>query len=351
MELSSAKDPRVEMSGGQSGVALAGLPELQACLREALAGRSVQLAGHEQLKTNVHRLRVDVDGAERSLVAKWSDPVVARRSWLVARRWLPAVGLEDLGPPLLAIAAERSGEGTWHVYDDLPGEPLVVNPPVEAEVETAIDAIARVHTSFAEHPLLRECRLWGGDRGVDFYSGNLRDAVIALHSLELDHHGAGAIATRDALLERMNALREDSDRAEAFAAGGPETLLHGDLWPTNAIVISVGTATRVRLIDWDEAAAGPIAFDLSTLLLRFDSSHRRWALEAYRRAVARLAGWQLPPEAALNLVFETTAYARLASLLVWSIAATADGESDWLIERLEAIIEWLDQVEPVIPAG
>jgi Phosphotransferase enzyme family len=325
--------------------------ELQACVRESFAGRSARLIGHEQLKKHVHRLRVEVDGGERSLVAKWSDPVITRRCWLVARRWLPAVGLEDRGPPLLAVAAARSGEGAWHVYDDLGGRSVATDRPVECDVEAAIDAIARVHAALAEHRLLPEVRLWGGDRGVPFYSANLRDAVRALASLDIDRRDAEAIATRDALLERLSDLQhEECERAQVLAAsGGPETLLHGDLWPSNAVVVPDGEPVRVRLIDWDEAAAGPIGFDLSTFLGRFDPSHRRWIVDAYRQAVERLAGWSLPGERELNLIFETAAYARLASLLVWSVAA-CDGTSDWLIGRLAEIVGWLDEVSPVLPS-
>jgi hypothetical protein len=347
MEFAAAKDSRAEMTGAQSDVAP---PGFQICLRETFVGRSVRLVAHERLKTDVHRLFVEVDGAERSLIVKWTDPVVARRCWLVARRWLPAVGLEDLRAPLLGVATERNGHRTWHVYDDLRGHPLSTERPVEDEVEAAVDAVARVHTSFADHPLLRECRLWGGDRGIYYYSANLRDAVIALRSLDLDRRGADASAVRDSLLQRINRLQEqESERARALAAGGgPETLLHGDLWPTNAVVLADGGSPRVRLVDWDEAAVGPIGFDLSTFLLRFGSSHRPWILDAYRRAVDRMAGWQLPPEQELNLIFETAAQARLASLLVWSVAA--DDESDWLLERLAEMVEWLDAVEPVLPA-
>jgi len=47
---------------------------------------------------------------------------------------------------------------------------------------------------------------------------------------------------------------------------------------------------------------------------------------------------------------ETAAYARLASLLVWSVAAS-DGTSDWLTERLGEMVQWLDEVNPVLPPG
>jgi hypothetical protein len=323
---------------------------LETCLDEAFAGQSVRLLDHERLKADVHRLRVELDGAERSLVVKWSDSVVARRCALVAQRWLPAVGLEDHGPPLVAVVPDRTGEGAWHVYDDLPGHPLSTEPLVGTEVEAAICAIARVHTAFAEHPLLPEFRLFGGDRGIHFYSANLRDAVISLRSLDLDRRGGDAIAARDALLEWMDRLKqEEPERAQALAAsGGPETLVHGDLWPTNVVILPNADTVGVRLIDWDETAAGPIGFDLSTFLLRFDPSHRRWILDVYRRAVDRLAGWELPGEPDLSLIFETAAYARLVSLLVWSVAA--GGESDWLPARLVEMVEWLDEVSPVFPA-
>jgi aminoglycoside phosphotransferase (APT) family kinase protein len=325
---------------------------LRTCLEEIFAGRSVRIVDHEQLKIHVHRLRVEVDGAERSLVGKWSDPAVAHRCWLVARRWLPAAGLEDVGPSLLGVSAARSCEGTWHVYDHLLGRPLSTELPVAADVQAAIDAIARVHTSFAEHPLIPEFRHWGGDRGIHFYSSNLRDAAVALRSADLARRGADAIASRDALLERIHRLQDQEPvRAQALAdQGGPETLVHGDLWPTNTIVLPDGEAPRVRLIDWDEAAVGPIGFDLSTFLLRFDQSDRWWILDAYRRAVGRLAEWELPPERELNLIFETAAYARLANLLAWSFAGDARGDADWLPERLADMVEWLDAVEPVLPS-
>jgi hypothetical protein len=52
----------------------------------------------------------------------------------------------------------------------------------------------------------------------------------------------------------------------------------------------------------------------------------------------------------LSLIFETAAYARLISLLVWSVAAAVDGEAETLPERLVEMIEWLGAVKPVLPA-
>ena len=319
--------------------------ELRACLQEAFGTDDWRVSAHQRLKTGVHRLWVEADGRASSVIAKRSDAAVARLSALVARRWLPAAGLAHLVSPLLGVAAEADGEATWHVYEDLPGRALATRPPVAGDVEAAIDAIAGVHTSFARHPLLPECRVAGGDRGIHFYSVNVSDAIIALDGLVVDR------GAQDALLTRLHDLRDqEPERREALAAAGPDTLLHGDLWPSNVIVADGGGGGRVgvRLIDWDEAGVGPYGYDLSTLLLRFERPDRPAILDAYRRAAGRLAGWKLPPPRELGLILETAAQARLASLLVWSIAAAAEGE-DWLVERLASIVEWLDEVTPVMP--
>ena len=194
---------------------------LERCLHGAVrvAGGPDRLAA--RLKEHVHRVLVDVDGVQHSLVVEWSDPATAHRTRLVARRWLPAAGLEDLGALLLAVAAEPNGDGAWLVYDDLPGRPLATDAPVEHEVLTAIDAIARLHTAFAGHRLLPECRLWGGDRGIHFYSANVDDAISALHVLDLAHLGAASVPARDALLHRMEGLRaQEPVRGTGLPVGG-----------------------------------------------------------------------------------------------------------------------------------
>jgi aminoglycoside phosphotransferase (APT) family kinase protein len=328
-----------------------GVSVLEACLREVLGVRSLQVTGHERLKAGVHRLRVGVGDAERALIVKSSPAEVARRNWLAARRWLPAVGLEDVGPSMLAVAAERSGEWAWQIQDDLGGRPVCRRGPDRAEIEALMDAVARVHTALSEHRLLAECRLAGGDRGIEFYAANVRDAQRVLRAVDGRRHGGAAALLRDGLLDKMQDLEEQQPaRAQALsAAGGAETLLHGDLWTTNALVLRRENRLRVRLVDWDEAAVGPIAFDLSTLLLRFAPPDRRWILDAYRDAADRLAGWALPPDDVLNPVLETAAMARVVSLLVWSVAAALDDDSGWLPVRLADLVCWLDEVSPVLP--
>jgi len=322
-------------------------PALRECLRELLRTEEVRVAAAERLGPHVHRALIAADRVERSLIVKRSAPDIVRRNELVARRWLPAAGAADAGPPLLAVAAERDCERAWHVYEDLPGHPLREERPDRGDVEAAVRAIARVHTALAGHPLLGECRLWGGDRGIGFYAGNVRDAISGLRAVVVPE--ARAVCAE--LLARLGELEAEvpARAAEMAASGGPETLVHGDLWPSNAIVVHEEGGVRVRLIDWDESGVGPVAYDVATLLGRFERADRPWIMDAYRDAVHELAGWRLPPPRELAAVMETVAYARLASLLVWSLPRSGENEPAWLTERLTAVVEWLDQVPPVLP--
>jgi hypothetical protein len=327
-------------------------PALRRSLRETLGGEAVRILGRERLKRDVERLRLRVDGTDRAVVVKRSRTDAALRNRLVAQRWLPAVGLEHVGPPLLGVVAEPDGAHAWQLHAELPGRPLADAHAPREQVAAVVEAIARVHTALADHPLLAECRLWGGDRGMPFYAGNVRDAVRGLSAPQLARAGPELAAPRDALLRRLARLADqEAWRAQVAAAcGAPETLVHGDLWPSNAIVASHAGAVRARLVDWDEAAAGPPESDLATLLLRFPRPRRRALLDAYRDAVRRLAGWELAADRELAVLLETAAYARLASLLVWSVTAAADGDDRWLPARLRDVERWFDDVRPVLGA-
>src|ERR1043165_8448291 len=101
-----------------------GLVELRQLLNEILRGATTSGQALDQRKLpsrrpRVYRLRFVFDGWVRSVVAKRMELDIAQRNQLVIRRWLPAIGLGDHGPALLGVAAERSGQWVWHVYDDL----------------------------------------------------------------------------------------------------------------------------------------------------------------------------------------------------------------------------------------
>ena len=73
----------------------------------------------------------------------------------------------------------------------------------------------------------------------------------------------------------------------------PVSAIHGDLHPGNLLRDTKG---RLRLIDWDEARTGPVAFDAMHLRRKSPQERRQ------RSAVEALEGWQAEPEYARNLV-------------------------------------------------
>ena len=332
-----------------------GLAELRRLLADLLGGPDAtgRLVEQSSLKTpvRVYRVRFAQNGTVRSWVVKRLEPGLGKRNELVATRWLPAVGLGDCGAKLVGVAGARNGECVWHVYEDLGDGALDATKFDRERVKLAVELIAQVHTRFARHPLLAECRRHGGDLGINFYLSNARDAIYSLEALrppavEVTPELA---AVRDRLLRRMHQLLDEYDwRARALAEfGGPETLLHGDLWTTNTFVIPTARGLAARLIDWDHAAVGPVSYDLSTFLMRFDARERPSILDLYREAVAE-SGWRLPATEDLNVLFETAERARCASCLIWPAIAILEERAAWAFDKLPVIEQWFEQMQPVL---
>jgi len=320
-------------------------------LDHAADGRPIEL---DRLKSRVYRLRAGQDGHARSIVVKRYDPWLARRNELVLRRWLPALDLSDRAPRLLATAAERAGAWVWHVYEDLAGDALDPADPDPLDVEAVADLIAALHTRAAGHALVPQCRHFCGCLGAGFFAANVRDAIAVLESLAPPRveptPEQGELRGR--LLDRLYRLRSEVGARTALLQerGGPDTLLHGDLWTTNALVTAgAARGTRVaRLIDWDHAAVGPVTYDLSTFLYRFPKAERPWILQMYARALQR-AGWRLPSPRDLNAMFETAEYARYACRIVWPAVALLEERAAWGFDQLAEVERWFDALELVLP--
>jgi thiamine kinase-like enzyme len=323
---------------------------LQTLVRDA--GTSGRPAAGEELKPGVYRLRFAAAGETQSVIAKRLEPGRARRNQLVAQRWLPAVGLSGCVPSLLGIAAEPSGAAVWHVYEDLGDNTLEAKAADPGPIAAAVKLIADLHMRFAEHRLLAECRFYGDDFGAGFFGANVRDAIRSLESLRPPaiRMGSNDAALRDRLLRRLhNLLDEEPLRAHSLAElGGPETLLHGDLWTTNAILVPNGDGVEARLIDWDHVGVGPVTYDLSTFLARFPAGERHWILNLYRRQIRR-CGWQMPEAEVLNSLFDTAEYARLANRVIWPALAAWDGEAEWAFRELAEVEQWLDELRQILP--
>jgi Phosphotransferase enzyme family len=313
--------------------------------------RHPRLIADEALKKSVHRLRFDVVSDPASVVVKRLSPRRARVNRLVAERWLPAAGLASACPRLRGVCHERRGSAVWHIYEDVAGTGLDGGAFDRARVEPVVELIADLHSRFAEHVLLTECRERGGDLGIGFFTVQVVRSLgflMAIGSLGWRLTGEQAALT-DRLLARVEELyRERDGRALLEAScGGPDTLLHGDLWTSNTLVVPRGKGFLASLIDWDHAGVGPATYDLSTFLYRFAPEHRPWILDRYREAAAR-RGRHLPDDAALSVLFETAEYARYACCLAEAALAAACGER-WAFEQLAEIDTWFESFEPALP--
>jgi phosphotransferase family enzyme len=333
----------------------------------------VRLTTRQKLsRSGVYRVEAEIGDAVRSLILKRVSPHIAQRNEMIVRRWLPAVGLSQAGPSLLAVAAERDGKCVWHVYEDLGDYPLAANgiaahqsgcarlasPRVfhaEPErIEVAVRLIAQIHGRYARHPLLTECRLYGNDFGSHFFASAVTDAIRGVEALLARERELSAAWTEllDRLLKKMQRLaRQLPERTEVLTRfGGPETLLHGDLWPINVVVCPEGQALRASLVDWDYVGVGPISYDLSSFAGHFPLERRQPILDLYLQCMERL-GWRFLPDTPWNLLFDTAECARLALTIAWDAIAALDDPSTWAFEDLDGVDEWFEMLEPILPSN
>ena len=307
----------------------------------------------EELGTrhSVQRVRAAVNGAVRSLIIKRLHPGAAQRNRLVASRWLPWIGLDGMAPELLGAAAAPGGEAIWQVYEDVGG--VTLQQACDRErVAAAVDLIAELHTRAAGHPVVAECRRDGQGLGMPYFTANVSDARALLDALRPPavRPSREQAEVLDRLREHLDRLLGEAPRRASLMAteGGPDTMLHGDLFTANIIVLEGAGRLRVRLVDWDHAGAGPACYDLSTLLWRFAPAERGWMLDRYRDAVAQ-AGWRPPAVPVLNALCDTTECARCADRIIWPALALLHEGADWAWLELATIQGWFQALEPVIP--
>ena len=131
-------------------------------------------------------------------------------------------------------------------------------------------------------------------------------------------------------------------------AGGPETLLHGDLWPKNVFVPLSVDGSRPRLIDWDQVGVGPFSYDLSTFLYQSSPEERPSILRRYRAAMER-AGWRLPTDAVLNLLCHTAESARYCHCILWAALAVLSEGAEWGIVEVMDFERWFAALRPPLP--
>ncbi len=300
----------------------------------------------ERLGRRVHRVRMH-GGRRTSLIVKVVGRAAARKTDLLSHRWLPAVGLGDHGPPLIA-GAPGPGGSSWQVFEDLGDSALAPDPRPAGALESATHLVARLHLACADHALLPEWSEQLGELGERFYGNWCEQAACALASIAAPGLSHDRLALRDRISRRVEALLgEEPGRSRRLReVGWPVTLLHGDLWPQN-VLLPPGEGGRARLIDWDRSCVGPLVYDLSTFALRLSPRAPTQALRLYEQAVSAV-GWRLPGPAELDEAFETAELARLASCLIAPGEAAGEGAA-WGFEDLATVEAWFAELQAAPP--
>lgn len=309
-----------------------------------LAGTGAIVVERCELKRRIHRVRVaDADGV-RTLVVKLHEPRTARRNALARRVWLPAVGLEHVAPAVVATGRDHSTGWTWQAYEDLGDETLEHVAGDDPRVHAAVHLLADLHGRFVGHPLLDECRTYGDDLGIVFFARSVREAAASVARVRGTRPAGARAELCDRLAERLSRLCDDLPRhaetLDRFA--GPVTLQHGDLWKSNIVV----TEGCTRLIDWDRAGAGPLAYDLSTFVARFAPSERPALLARYRDALAPF-GVDLPTDDELRLAFTTAELGRLATCVFAPAMSIIETQAAWAWDALAERDAWFADAEAV----
>jgi hypothetical protein len=324
---------------------------LQNQLEELITQRGphARLIRQETIKSQVHRLYFDLEGEPLTFILKCMEARIARRTELVVRRWLPAVGLTQGGSPLQASVGMPDEGSVWHIYSDLGSRSLAEEMDNLESVAAALRFIGELHARFIAHPYIPEVRLYGGELGAPFVESNLRDAMLCLEAIakrtDIEADNRPVV---EQLLDRISVIIGELPWRlkilKEFA--GPETLLHGDLWMSNVFVSSEG---HVRLIDWDRTGVGPVAYDVSTFLLRFPPPQRAELMDLYREGLPP-GLWEIPSHKDLNMLFETFEFARYACLTIWPAIALWESGAFWALEQLEEIERWFQTWQPIFPA-
>jgi len=240
--------------------------------------RIVEMAGKSLWGGNVYalrRLRVTLASGETlSVVFKrllpHPDPVgnTYMREVLIYRRLL-AGGLFG-APALYASVHDEARERYWLFVEDL-GESTLEDGDVEDWLSAARWLAALHGENSGREDELRSLGCLG-EHGLRFYRTL---AAKARQNLTL----AGAA---DALA-RFEELMRGYESIVNSLVGRPRTLVHGDLGPHNVALQAGG---RIRPVDWEWAAVGPGAWDLSRLLYDCWTGRTKF-LEAYVEEISR----------------------------------------------------------------
>jgi hypothetical protein len=190
------------------------------------------------------------------------------------RRILAPAGI---GPDCLAAIAESDPPRHWLLIEKVPGVELWQVGEVDVWEEVA-RWLARFHGRFAGRvDELRTANPYLLEHAETWFRSWAQRAGDAL---------AGSDDPRATAVARALTRYDEVVRA---LAGLPRTFVHGELYPSNVLVVREAVPLRVCPVDWEMAAIGPGLVDLAALVGGWSAPERIRLMAAYLDGAGDLA--------------------------------------------------------------
>lgn len=184
---------------------------------------------------------------------------------------------EGIGPRYVGAICDRTLPRHWLICERSPGVELWQIGDIEVW-QAVTRWTAAFHRSFAhrtDSALAANRSLFRHDRR--WFTMWAERAAESL--------AASADPRARELLTRLDAYGTVVDRLTTL----PATLVHGELYPSNVLVVARGEGTEVCPVDWEMAAIGPAMIDLAALVSGWDAASAASLLSAYGALPGSLA--------------------------------------------------------------
>lgn len=236
------------------------------------------------------------------------------------RRILAPAGI---GPRLFAAVADPDPPRHWLVIEKVPGVELWQIGDVGVWEQVA-GWLAGFHARFT-------------GRGEELRAQNphLLEHSESWFRSWLERASAALEASRDPRAETIMPALDRYDEVAAALAAGPRTLVHGELYPANVLVVHEGGPLGIRPVDWEMAAVGPALIDLAALVQGWAAPEHDRLVAAYRRGLAA-AGAPVPEPDSLHAELLRCRLHLALQWLGWAPdwRPPAEHAHDWLDEAL-----------------
>jgi Phosphotransferase enzyme family len=195
-----------------------------------------------------------VAGAEETHRNYW------KREWLAFSSGMLDTLPGELRAPRTLLATEPAEDECWIWMEDVEGRPgaewqLDDYDSVAFDLATTQAAYASGRSVLPPDPWLSHFWLRGWVETLAHQIGALDDESLWNEPWQ---------APMSVLRPRVRALWAEREQLLQIIESAPQTVIHGDFWPTNLIAADDGTSVA---IDWSQVGIGSIAQDLDQLTL------------------------------------------------------------------------------------